>query len=273
MDEKEIILLLGGGSGCMAQIVADTLIDKCNLVVAGRTPIKDTFDFIKFNVLESNATKKVLDVIQTKKYKVKTIINCVSTGSKVSYDTTKIAHLNFMFINLVIHLTNELSANLIHISSLKVGNILSSSPNEIYDHRVYSGPRSPYAWSKLAAEFKLYNSNLNNFSIIQIGLIDSIKHAKKFYSRVPLCTNHKLKVTKVADFEEDLMASLDKTGRRIVRSKYNEEISYKFCKRMSNKKFMFTMPSFLYNFFLGRMMPHKGLDYISPGSETSYLLL
>ena len=78
------------------------------------------------------------------------VINCMSTGGKASYDTTLIALLNYRSLEHVANLSRDVNAKLIQMSSLKA----NFSPG--MDPSVYNGPRSPYAWSKLAADLFLF---------------------------------------------------------------------------------------------------------------------
>ena len=101
MNDKKVILLCGGGSGCVTNIICDRLLggenkDDYMVIVAGRTPMKqrsdDVIPFIFFDLLEEDAIGNLVKDIKhlLKKLcwkdgvsigKIDAIINCISTGT------------------------------------------------------------------------------------------------------------------------------------------------------------------------------------------------
>ena len=201
------ILMLGGGSGCVANIICDCLTDLDNdykVVVAGRTKMEPRngteVDFIPFDMYEEHASDGLIKTVTEEFGDVSAVVNCISTGGKISYDTTEIAYKNYVSVNSMVNLAKGLDASLVHMSSMKVGNPEDFSPAQIEGKPAWRGARSPYAWSKLAAELKLTTSDVKNMSFIRIGLMDS-PHALKFYTRVRAYCDFRVTVTKEKDLQ------------------------------------------------------------------------
>ena len=155
-----------------------------------------------------------------------------------------IAMLNYVSVNSMIHLAKTFNSTLIHMSSLKVGS--SEDFNPACDF-LWRGPRSPYAWSKLAAELKLLSSDLNNISFIRIGLMDSI-HAKKFYQRVRACVNFKVAVTQEKTLQDAIEEAIVAKGRKFKTCDYDLVDNLPFYRRMSGRYFLLIFPVWFFNF-------------------------
>jgi len=274
---KQNVLVLGGSSGCVSNIAVDYLTssDKYTCLAAGRSAFVSRNGvlpaFYHYDVFEVGGTQRLLDQIQKDQITIHTVINCISTGSKVSYDTTMIAHLNYVSLNAVIHIASTLGATLIQMSSLKVGSPESKDPLQLEGNPHWLGARSPYAWSKLAAELKLMNSTLADYSLLRIGLMDS-PHGKKFYTRVRAVCDFKVKVTREKDLYDAFGAALQEKGRRVCNVHSKCESNMAFYKRMSNRDFLLPVPLGLFNFVFGRFMPTKMIDYVDPSYDFSYAI-
>jgi hypothetical protein len=280
VKEKKVVLLCGGGTGCVTNIICDRLMSKSDdyfLIVAGRTPMEPRdgvpVPFVKYDLFEEGSTdnliKSVQYILNTQHAdadsgvpkKVTAIVNSISTGGKVSYDTSMIAFLNYVSMNVMVHLSKSFDATLVHMSSLKVGN------PEHFDHTVleggalWKGARSPYAWSKLAAELKLLSS----------GLMES-PHAKKFYTRVRCVCDFPVAVTQEAILQNAIEDAIVAKGRHIVACAHQTESNVAFYKRMSGRWFLFQLPVFLFNFIFGNLLPTKMIDYVSPNHDFKYML-
>lgn len=289
VSEKKVVVLCGGGSGCVTNIICDRLMEKSAeeyfLIVAGRTPMEPRngvdVPFIKFDLFAENATDNLLESVETLlknqpkdnkvPKKVTAVINSISTGGKISYDTTYIAFLNYVSMNAMIHLATKLSATLVHMSSMKVGEPESFDPKVLEGGAIWKGARSPYAWSKLAAELKLMNSDLKNMSFIRIGLMDS-EWGRKFYTRVRAVCDFRVVVTAEQDLQDEIEKAIVKKGRHITTVDHHIESNLKFYTRMSGRWLLFRMPVFIFNFVFGNLMPTKMIDYINPANDTSYKL-
>lgn len=304
--EKKVVLLCGGGSGCVTNIICDRLMKKSDeyfLIVAGRTPMKDRdgvpVNFIHFDLFEENAcgnlirnVGKLLSEARDGEddgvvpNKVTAIINSISTGGKVSYDTSMIAFLNYVSVNAMVYLAETLGSSLIHMSSMKVGQPDDFNPKVLEKKKgeassvnvnnesnavVWKGARSPYAWSKLAAELKLVSSDLKDMSFVRIGLVDS-RHAVKFYTRVRMVCDFPVTVTEERDLQDSIEEAIHKKGRHVTTVKSHVESNYAFYRRMSNRILLFQIPVWLFNFIFGSLMPTKMMDYIHPSCSTTYKL-
>eukprot|EP00559_Dactyliosolen_fragilissimus_P007053 CAMPEP_0184857182 /NCGR_PEP_ID=MMETSP0580-20130426/2350_1 /TAXON_ID=1118495 /ORGANISM="Dactyliosolen fragilissimus" /LENGTH=255 /DNA_ID=CAMNT_0027352633 /DNA_START=50 /DNA_END=814 /DNA_ORIENTATION=+ len=249
--EKAVVVLCGGGSGCVTNIICDRLMRKSEeyfLIVAGRTPMpprdEKSIDFIHFDIFEQNAGENLINeinkLIGTKgiacgvQNKVSAVINSISTGGKISYDTTKIAYLNYVSVNFMVNLAKSLNCALVHMSSLKVGQPENFDPTQLESEPAWRGARSPYAWSKLAAELKLLNSDLQDMSLIRIGLLDSL-HAKKFYTRVRVVCDFPVTITEEKDLQNTIEKAIHAKGRHIVTVEHHVESNLQFYRRMSNR--------------------------------------
>lgn len=268
------ILVMGGASGCVANIVREHLAankKKYRVVVAGRTaPVSGT-EFVHFDLFESDHDE-FIQSLATNYGPIHAVVNCVSTGGKLSYDTTLIPMLNYVSANLMVALATQLDATLVHMSSLKVGTPEDTSTKSMSRPLVWRGPRSPYAWSKLAAEQKLLLSDLKDMSFIRIGLMDSV-HGKKFYTRVRTYVNFPVTITK----EEDLCAAIEEAivakGRHTISVKSHKEGNGEFYSRMAGGRWCFPgMPVWLFNFVFGHLLPTKLIDYCDPTGDFTYRL-
>jgi hypothetical protein len=296
VKEKKVVLMCGGGTGCVTNIICDRLMSKSDdyfLIVAGRTPMEPRdgvpVPFVKYDIFEEGSTENLIKSVQYilntqhadyansgVPKKVTAIVNSISTGGKVSYDTSMIAFLNYVSMNVMVHLSKTFDdATLVHMSSLKVGN------PEDFDHTVlekgvgaqllWKGARSPYAWSKLAAELKLLSSDLKGMSFIRIGLMES-PHAKKFYTRVRAVCDFPVAVTQEAILQNAIEDAIVAKGRHIVACAHQTESNVAFYKRMSGRWFLFQLPLFLFNFIFGNLLPTKMIDYVSPNHDFKYML-
>jgi len=270
------VLILGGASGCVANIIIDRLMSdkkKYTCVVAGRSApwARDGREvaFIKYDIFEKGSTEKLIATVERDFGKCSAIVNCISTGGKVSYDTTKIAYLNYCSANTLVHLATELKATLVHMSSLKVGNPEDFDHESLEGMPPWAGARSPYAWSKLACELKLTTSTLKDYSFVRIGLMDS-EHAKKFYTRVRAVCNFKVKVTEEDDLQEAIETAIKAKGRHIVSVDAHPEDNYTFYRRMSGRSCLFVCPVGAFNWFFGNMLPTKMIDYVDPTHNFEY---
>lgn len=269
------VLVLGGSSGCVSNIAVDYLSqsNEYRCLSAGRSAFTDRGDatptFFYYDVFDVGGTDRLLKNLRESNNTVHAIINCISTGSKISYDTTMIAQLNYVSLNAVIYLASELNATLIQMSSLKVGSPESTDPYQLEGTSTWLGARSPYAWSKLSAELKLMNSKLKNYTLLRIGLMDS-PHGKKFYTRVRTVCNFQVNVTEEEDLYESLGLALENRGRRVCNVVSHPESNLSFYKRMSNRWCLLPIPVWLFNFTFGRLLPTKMIDYVSPTCDFSY---
>jgi dTDP-4-dehydrorhamnose reductase len=273
------VLVLGGASGCVSNIIVDRLCTKpgkFTVIVAGRTPMAPRDDlvpkFIPYNIFGNGALKGLLESL--KDYgDVHAVVNCICTGGKTSYDTTQVAYLNYVAMSVMVELCKALKAKLVHMSSLKVGSPESFDWTSIEQGPApWTGPRSPYAWSKLAAELKLLNSDLPDMSFIRIGLMDS-PHGKKFYTRVRMITDFNVKVTTEEDLQDAIELAIGATGRYTTCVMHHIETNVNFQYRMSGGRWLVLyVPYFLFNFFFAHLLPTKLLDYTDPNSTFDYKL-
>lgn len=266
------ILVLGGGTGCVSNIVVDYLLaTKCNFITAGRTPYKKEtrITHIKYDIFENGSTDKLISV--SKSSKINCVINCICTGGKLSYDTTKIAFMNLAYVDTIVFISRQLNASLIHFSSLKVGDI-SFNPYRVEQERAWFGPRSPYAYSKYCAEMRLINANYTPLTILRIGLVDS-DHGQKFYTRWNVVSDNIVNVTSVSELYKMLNEALCNTNRRkigFINSVADKRTSCDFVASFSDDIYFYA-PHQLFDLFVNRCLPTKGLDYVSPNSSSEYL--
>jgi hypothetical protein len=277
MMVQQNVLVLGGSSGCVSNIAVDFLTSskEYTCLAAGRSPFVAsggiTPTFYQYDVFEEGGTQCLIDTLKKNHGTIYAIINCISTGSKVSYDTTMIAQLNYVSLCAVIHIASIFQAKLIQMSSLKVGSPESNDPFQLEGKPNWLGARSPYAWSKLAAELKLMNSNLENYSLLRIGLMDS-PHGQKFYTRVRAVCDFKVTVTTEEDLHESFCEALINDGKRVCNVLSHSENNVSFYKRMSNRWCLLHMPVSLFNFIVGRCMPTKMIDYVDSSFDFSYVI-
>lgn len=278
-NKKRInVLILGGGSGCVSNIIVDRLFlypDKYNVIVAGRTPMVPRNGgevcFHKYDIYVEGSLQQLIDNLIQHWKTIDTVVNCIASGGKLSYNTTQIAYLNYVSVNTIVHIAKTFNATLIHMSSLKVG-----SPED-FDFRAvekcspWLGPRSPYAWSKLAAELKLLNSDLQNVTLVRIGLMDS-KHGLKFYTRVRMICNFNVKVTFEKDLQDAIELSISSKGKHTVNVEHHIEQNVAFQRRLSGRTFLLRCPLWIFNFIFGRLLPTKMLDYVDPQGSFEYCL-
>lgn len=273
---RDFVLVLGGASGCVSNIVVDGLCDqdKYDVVCAGRTPMKargdKTVTFLPFDIFEKGGTNRLIAAAK-KQGSCKAVVNCISTGGKVSYDTTKIAYLNYCAVNAFIHIAKELKATLLHMSSFKVGLPERFNADICEGMEPWNGARSPYAWSKLAAELKLSNSDLEDMSYIRIGLMDS-PHAKRFYTRVRATCDFPVKVTDEIDLKDAIFDAVEAKGRHLISVKTHAEQCPAFYKRMSGRTCIAVFPRWLFDYTFGKLLPTKMIDYCDSSGDFTYAL-
>ena len=266
------ILVLGGGTGCVSNIVVDYLIKtKCNFITAGRTPYEKDSKIIhfKYDIFEKGSTDNIIEF--AKKNNINCVINCICTGGKLSYDTTKIAYMNLAYIDTIVFISKKLNASLIHFSSLKVGDI-SDNPYRVEQEKVWFGPRSPYAYSKYAAEMRMVNSKYYPTSVLRIGLVNT-EYGEKFYTRVKLVTDTIVNITSENEIYEMLneaISNINKTDILYINSRPDKKIATDFMTSFSDGLYLY-VPHQVLDFFINRCMPTKMLDYVSPNSSSEYL--
>jgi hypothetical protein len=251
--------------------------DKYYLIVAGRTPMVERDGkvpaFIKYDLFVKGQLHGLMDSINMMKgdMQVAAVINCLSTGGKLSYDTTKIAYLNYLATNVVLHLTKSFNATLVHMSSMKVGTPESQDPFQTEGCPPWKGARSPYAWSKLAAELKLTTSDQKDMSFIRIGLMES-EWGKRFYTRVRMYVDFPVAVTQEEDLQNAIEDAIEKKGRHITTCRFEKEMNSAFYKRMSGRCCLLKMPVWLFNYTFGNLLPTKMIDYVDPEHDFKYML-
>lgn len=274
----KVVLLCGGGSGCVSNIIADRLMSKVGkykLIVAGRTPMqpregKDV-PFVKFDIFQKGSLDSLVNEVKqfSDGLEIAAVVNCVSTGGKLSYDTTKIAYLNYVSTNALIHLATTLKCNLVHMSSMKVGTPENPSPTQMEGMPPWKGARSPYAWSKLAAELKMTCSDVKDMSFIRIGLMDS-PHGKRFYTRVSVTCDFNIAVTQEADLQDAIETAIAAKGRHIVTCPFTKQTNAQFYRRMAGRSWIPTVPVFCFNYVFGNCIPSKMIDYVDPEHDFAY---
>ena len=272
--QKSNVLVLGGASGCVSNIVVDYLSKaKCKFITAGRTEYdprpNTTIPFLKYDIFEENSTEKLIAF--AKKHNINCIINCICTGGKLSYDTTKIGFMNLAYIDTIVHIAKSLTARLIHFSSLKVGDI-SVDPYRLEKESYWTGPRSPYCWSKYAAELRLLSANYFPLTVIRIGLVDSV-HGKKFYTRNVMLGDNMVNVTMESELYDMLNESMKNTDNKSIKYVNSVPVQMKdseFGSSFSNSMYI-SLSHKLLDLFANKMLPTKILDYVSPQSSSVYL--
>jgi dTDP-4-dehydrorhamnose reductase len=266
------VLVLGGGTGCVSNIVVDYLIKtKCNFITAGRTPYEKDKKIIhfKYDIFEKGSTDEIIKF--AKKKNINCVINCICTGGKLSYDTTKIAFMNLAYMDTIVFISKELNASLIHFSSLKVGDI-NNNPYRLEKEHVWYGPRSPYAYSKYSAEMRLINSKYYPMSVLRIGLVNT-KYGEKFYTRFNVVSDNIVNVTSETEIYEMLNKAIcnkNKNEIMYINSSPDKCMSKDFITSFSNDLYLY-IPHQLFDLFVNRCLPTKGLDYVSPNSSSEYL--
>jgi dTDP-4-dehydrorhamnose reductase len=266
------ILVLGGGTGCVSNIVVDYLLKtKCNFIVAGRTPHEKDSEIIhfKYDIFKKGSTDKIIKF--AKKNNISCVINCICACGKLSYDTTKIALMNLAYMDTIVFISRQLNASLIHFSSLKVCDI-NFNPYRLEQEKCWFGPRSPYAYSKYAAEMRLVNSNYYPTSVLRIGLVDT-EYGEKYYTRFSMVSDNIVNVTSENEIYEMLNKALCNTNKNeilYINSNPDKRVSSDFTTSFSDDIY-FLVPHQIYDFIFNRCLPTKLLDYVSPTSSSEYL--
>jgi dTDP-4-dehydrorhamnose reductase len=278
--KPKVVILMGGGSGCVSNIIADRMMakpDKYYLIAVGRTPMEDRegkrVPFIKYDLFVKGQLDSLIQSLREMSgdMEVAAVINCISTGGKLSYDTTKIAYLNYLATNTILHLAKQFSATLVHMSSMKVGTPESSDPYQTEGTPPWKGARSPYAWSKLAAELKLNTSDQKDMTFIRIGLMES-EWGKRFYTRVRMYVDFPVAVTQEDDLQNAIEDAIAAKGRHITTCRFTKEMNGAFYKRMSGRCCLLKMPVTLFNYTFGSFLPTKMIDYVDPTHDFTYML-
>jgi nucleoside-diphosphate-sugar epimerase len=259
-------VLVLGTSGCLANILYDYFSkhkDDFNIYMAGRNKpfnLKNEKQLIYYDMFDEktyNNLKKIK--------KIDVIINTIGTAGKLSYDTTKIAQMNYLITYNLIDLAKFYDCKIVHVSSYKVGDTTRNTP--IKTDEIWRGPRSPYAWAKLAAENNLLHSNIQNVVLIRIGLISS-NYAAKFYApRVSF--DGYVNVTQEKDFIKSIKKSLNvqTKGKEIIGSKIKKEKCLDYHKSMYGDRFEIVLPTVFFK-IITSYLPHKMLDYADPDEHT-----
>ena len=258
---KTVLVL--GGSGCLANVLCEHFSDngKYKVYFAGRNKPLNMSKDSKFIYYDMFDDKTYNDLKQLKSVDV--VINTIGTAGKLSYDTTKIAQMNYLITFNLIDLAKHYKCSIIHVSSYKVGDTTRDEP--ITSNEIWRGPRSPYAWSKLAAENNLLQSKVRNVSLIRIGLLTS-KHAAKFYAS-PMAFDGYVNVTTQEDFIISVQQALKSSGTCVIGSHITKTKCIEYHKSMYGNRWELVLPTCFFK-IITSYLPHKMLDYADPDEHT-----